>query len=239
MIGPIWSSDDANATSPYLETSPYVGFSPTTPQKLAGCLIEPPVSEPSAHGTRFAATAAADPPEEPPGTLFKFQGFLVFLKYEYSVEPPMANSSMFSFPKSIIFSAFNFSTTVASYGETKFSNILELHVVFTPFVHMLSFIPIGIPAKSPLISPLSIFSCTSFACSNASSVSVVTNACTSSSLSFILSTYAFVISVTVSSLFFNFSCNSCTVNSVISITFSPFTLIISYYLKCPFGAGSF
>ena len=51
VIGPIWSSDDANATNPYLETSPYVGFNPTTPQKEAGCLILPPVSEPKAQGT--------------------------------------------------------------------------------------------------------------------------------------------------------------------------------------------
>ena len=36
VIGPIWSSDDANATKPYLETKPYVGFNPTTPQKLDG-----------------------------------------------------------------------------------------------------------------------------------------------------------------------------------------------------------
>ena len=51
VIGPIWSSDDANATNPYLDTNPYVGFNPTTPQKLAGSLIEPPVSLPNAHGT--------------------------------------------------------------------------------------------------------------------------------------------------------------------------------------------
>ena len=80
VIGPIWSNEDANATNPYLETNPYVGFNPTTPQKLDGCLIEPPVSDPRAQGTIPAATAAAEPPEEPPGTLFKFHGFLVFLK---------------------------------------------------------------------------------------------------------------------------------------------------------------
>ena len=50
-MGPIWSSDDANATNPYLETNPYVGFNPTTPQNAAGSRIDPPVSEPSAHGT--------------------------------------------------------------------------------------------------------------------------------------------------------------------------------------------
>ncbi|MNT28890.1 hypothetical protein D3C72_1646030 [compost metagenome] len=62
----------------------------------------------------MAATAAALPPEEPPGTLFKSQGFLVILKYEFSVELPIANSSILSFPKLIIFFSFNFSITVAS-----------------------------------------------------------------------------------------------------------------------------
>jgi hypothetical protein len=31
-ITPTWSSDDANATSPWRLTRPYVGFTPTTPQ---------------------------------------------------------------------------------------------------------------------------------------------------------------------------------------------------------------
>ena len=42
--------------------------------------MDPPVSEPKAQGTMLDATAAADPPDDPPGTLFKFHGFLVFLK---------------------------------------------------------------------------------------------------------------------------------------------------------------
>ena len=40
---------------------------PTTPQNEAGCRIDPPVSLPRAAGTIRAATAAADPPDEPPG----------------------------------------------------------------------------------------------------------------------------------------------------------------------------
>ena len=52
------------------------GFVPKDPY-AAGCLIEPPVSEPSAHGARPAATAAADPPEEPPGTRSGSHGFRV------------------------------------------------------------------------------------------------------------------------------------------------------------------
>lgn len=54
--------------SPYRETNPYVGFSPTTPQNAAGCRTDPPVSEPSAAKQAPDATAAALPPELPPGT---------------------------------------------------------------------------------------------------------------------------------------------------------------------------
>ena len=47
-------------------TRPDVGIRPTMPQSEAGPRIDPPVSEPSATGTRPAATAAPDPDEEPP-----------------------------------------------------------------------------------------------------------------------------------------------------------------------------
>ena len=38
------------------------------PHEAAGWRIEPPVSVPSASGAMPAATAAAEPPREPPGT---------------------------------------------------------------------------------------------------------------------------------------------------------------------------
>jgi aspartyl-tRNA(Asn)/glutamyl-tRNA(Gln) amidotransferase subunit A len=47
-------------------TRPLVGLNPVTPQKWAGSLIDPPVSDPSAAGTRRAATAVAEPDDEPP-----------------------------------------------------------------------------------------------------------------------------------------------------------------------------
>ena len=56
-----------------------------TPQKAAGCRIDPPVSEPSDRGASPAATAAADPPEEPPGTRVGSQGLRVGPKAEFSV----------------------------------------------------------------------------------------------------------------------------------------------------------
>ena len=78
-----------------------MGLRPTTPQKEAGCLIDPPVSEPIAAAHNPAATEAALPPELPPGTLLISQGFEVTPNTEVSVELPIANSSKFVFPKQI------------------------------------------------------------------------------------------------------------------------------------------
>jgi hypothetical protein len=58
-------------------TTPAVGFSPTSPQKAAGVRIEPPPSVPVASGAMPAASAAPDPPEEPPGDHAGAHGFPV------------------------------------------------------------------------------------------------------------------------------------------------------------------
>ncbi len=58
---PIWSNEEAKEVTPYREIIPYEGLNPTTPQKAAGCLTDPPVSVPKANGTYPALTAAADP----------------------------------------------------------------------------------------------------------------------------------------------------------------------------------
>ncbi len=58
------------------ETRPREGLSPTSPQAEAGMRIEPPPSLAWAAATRPAATAAAEPPLEPPGERVGSQGFL-------------------------------------------------------------------------------------------------------------------------------------------------------------------
>jgi len=54
-----------------------VGFSPNRPQHDAGMRIEPPASLACAIGTIRAATAAAEPPEDPPVVYSGAQGFIV------------------------------------------------------------------------------------------------------------------------------------------------------------------
>ena len=76
--------------------------------------MEPPVSEPRAAKHSPAATAAQEPPEEPPGTCCVFLGFLVTPYQEVSVVLPMANSSMLAFPRITIPASFSFRAANAS-----------------------------------------------------------------------------------------------------------------------------
>ena len=56
------------------------------------------MSEPNVTGAMPAATAAAEPPDDPPGTRARSHGLRVTPNAEFSVEEPKANSSMLSLP---------------------------------------------------------------------------------------------------------------------------------------------
>src|ERR1041384_8177124 len=111
---------------------------PVTPHSDAGWRIEPPVSVAVAMGAIRAATAAAEPPELPPGTSAGSHGFLTGPYQLVSLEDPMANSPMCVLPSMTIPDAVSFSTTVASYGDTKLSSIFEPQLVLTPCVQKMS-----------------------------------------------------------------------------------------------------
>src|SRR4051794_25237140 len=65
-MGPTWSKVEARGKQPAVGTSPNVGLKPTVPQQADGALIDPAVSEPSAASAIPAASAAAEPPLDPP-----------------------------------------------------------------------------------------------------------------------------------------------------------------------------
>jgi hypothetical protein len=76
---------------------------PTVPVNEAGWRMEPPVSVAVAPRQSSAATAAAEPPEEPPGVSWALppllrQGLTTGPNAEVSLDEPMANSSMLSLP---------------------------------------------------------------------------------------------------------------------------------------------
>ena len=81
---------------------------------LAGWRILPPVSVPSAAGTSPAATATAEPEDEPHGILVISCGFFAGPYAEFSPLPPIANSSIFVFPIEYIPAFRSLSMTVAS-----------------------------------------------------------------------------------------------------------------------------
>src|SRR5204862_172630 len=104
---------------------------------------DPPVSDPSAAGTMRAATAAAEPPEEPPGTRFGSHGLRAVPNAECSVDDPIANSSRFVFPTIFAPHARKRSAAVASNGDTKSPRMREPQVVGMSWVVMLSLRAMG------------------------------------------------------------------------------------------------
>ena len=55
-------------TWPRIGSTPQLGFNEHTPQKFAGTRSDPPMSEPISSGVMPVASAAAEPPDDPPGT---------------------------------------------------------------------------------------------------------------------------------------------------------------------------
>src|SRR4029450_1927953 len=80
------------------DTRPRDGLIPTTPQQLDGILIDPPPADPSAIGQRQAATAAADPPLDPPAVLLRSHGLRVAGKRPKAGVAQVPNSRVFLVP---------------------------------------------------------------------------------------------------------------------------------------------
>src|ERR1700674_2648873 len=103
---------------PRMLTRPYVGFRPTMPQHAAGPQMEPPVSLPVAPGQKDAATAAPDPPLDPPGTRSSAYGLRVAPYHGLLVVEPAANSWVLPLPISTVPASFSRRTDSASVGGT-------------------------------------------------------------------------------------------------------------------------
>ncbi len=80
---------------------PSPGFRPTTPLQAAGMRTEPPMSDPSARATQPDATAAALPPDEPPGVRRGSYGLRVTPQSGLSVCRVWANSGVVVWPMMI------------------------------------------------------------------------------------------------------------------------------------------
>src|SRR3989344_6088141 len=95
-IGTILSSEFPKSINPYLETRPYVGHNPKTPQNDAGSAIEPPVLSLNAIcGKSAFLVRPAAPPDEPPQLLSLSTGFFGILNPlpTFTEKLPNPNSS--------------------------------------------------------------------------------------------------------------------------------------------------
>src|SRR5205807_1593197 len=127
---------------------------PITPHSDAGWRTDPPVSEPNATGTIPAATAAADPPDEPPGTRVVSHGFFTGPNAEFSFDDPIANSSQFVLPMMTAPESSSRSIAVALYGGLYGPRMRDPQEVCIPRTQILSLIAIGTPASdcdAPLV----------------------------------------------------------------------------------------
>ncbi len=77
---------------------PSVGLIPKVPHIDDGAVIDPAESVPVAPGTRPAATAAAEPPLEPPGVSAVSHGLRVSGPRRFFVSPSRPNAGVFVFP---------------------------------------------------------------------------------------------------------------------------------------------
>src|SRR5450755_2733289 len=164
------------------------------PVTAAGCRIEPPVSVPIASGASNPATAALDPPDEPPGIRVRSHGLRVTPYAEFSVDEPIANSSMLVLPTMTMPASRSLRTTVASYGGRQPSRIFEPHVVGTPCIASTSFNASGTPASGPRVAPAARRASTAAAAASAPSASTYKNACRRESTAPIRSRCAWVTS---------------------------------------------
>ena len=97
---------------------PRVGLSPNTPQQEAGMRIDPPPSLACAMGTKPAATAAAEPPDDPPVVRPLSQGLRAGPKRRGSVVGRMPNSGVLVLPSTMSPARFRRTTSSLSSAET-------------------------------------------------------------------------------------------------------------------------
>src|SRR6185436_3089210 len=103
----------------------------TIPHNAAGMRIEPRVSLPSAPIHSPAASAAAEPPEDPPGERAVSQGFLHVPKCTLSLITPNAHSCILVLPTNTLPAARSLLTTMQSTRSTVSRRNFEPAVVAT------------------------------------------------------------------------------------------------------------
>ena len=142
-----WQARNDSPMAGPTEIRPRLGLSPTRPQQAAGMRIEPPPSLACASGTIPAATAAADPPLDPPGVRDRSHGLRVGPPKRGSVVGRIANSGRFVVPTITKPASRSRETRNASWSGRKPSRNLEPKLSGKPLTDTLPLTAIGTPAN--------------------------------------------------------------------------------------------
>jgi hypothetical protein len=163
--------------NPFCGTVFAVGRSPYTPQNAAGMRIEPTRSEPQSRNVSPAATAAADPPLEPPGLRVGACGLFVRPYSSFAVCAKSASIvATFVLPTRIAPAARSRRTAAASSAAVQPACSGRPQVVGSPAVWKASFTLIGTPASAPAAAPEARAPSTRRASARARSAQVTTTA---------------------------------------------------------------
>src|SRR4051812_46068427 len=153
VIGPTCATVP-NGDSGHAGTRPNDALIPKRPVKEQGMRIEPPPSVPTASGPIPEATAAAAPPEDPPGVFCLFQGLRVIPVSALSVTPFQPNSGVVVLPRNTAPCSRSRAVQGASSFHGPFgSTVFEPRSVGQPLVSRMSLIDTGTPSSSPFGSP--------------------------------------------------------------------------------------
>ncbi len=143
-----------NGESGYAGTRPKLGFSPTLPQNAAGMRIDPAPSVPTLSGPSPAATAAAVPPDEPPGVFAGSHGLRVIPVSGELVSALQPNSGVVVLPISTAPASRSRAVTGASTSHGWSGSTVRLpRSVGQPRVRIRSLIDTGTPSSEPIGSP--------------------------------------------------------------------------------------
>src|ERR1051326_535929 len=123
------------------------------PQQCAGTRIDPPISVPSSNAVNPQATAAAGPPEDPPGTRSTDQGLFVVPNRLLNVWTSPDQRGTLVLPKTIAPALLRRPTDGASCAGTCSASSVAPPVERTPATSMASLIVIGSPCSGPSHSP--------------------------------------------------------------------------------------
>src|ERR671921_2611923 len=116
VIGPGLSRDQQSVIAPVRATRPKVGRRPTTPQRIAGLTMLPPVSLPIENPTSPAAVAAPGPALDPDAPSSRSQGFIVWPPNQMSFS---ASAPSESFASNTAPASFSLPTTAESVEGTR------------------------------------------------------------------------------------------------------------------------